>query len=79
MSALSSHAHGRYLCSTIQCFCLFATHFHELTALEKQLPGVVNLHVSAVPTQNELTLLYKGTLARARHYFAATQLERQLQ
>jgi DNA mismatch repair protein MSH2 len=29
------------------CLCLFATHFHEMTAMEKELPNVKNLYVSA--------------------------------
>lgn len=37
--------------------CIFATHFHELTALE--VPGVMNVHVSAHVENGELTLLYK--------------------
>lgn len=43
--------------------CLFATHFHELTALEQDTHenGVQNLHVMAEadPASNKLTMLYK--------------------
>lgn len=38
---------AQYLASRINPFCLFATHFYELTALEKQETNVVNKHVSA--------------------------------
>lgn len=45
------------------CFTLFATHFHEITALESEIAGVCNLHVQACLTGSEasktLTLLYK--------------------
>lgn len=44
------------------CLCLFATHFHELTALEEaEGKGVQNLHVMAEadPRVNKLTMLYK--------------------
>ncbi|OQR73308.1 DNA mismatch repair protein Msh2-like [Tropilaelaps mercedesae] len=39
--------------------CIFATHFHELTALEARVPGTVNVHVSAHVEDGALTLLYK--------------------
>jgi DNA mismatch repair protein MSH2 len=51
----------RHLVKKIQCFTLFATHFHELTALSEEIKTVYNSHVSAITNgeDNTLTLLYK--------------------
>jgi DNA mismatch repair protein MSH2 len=49
----------RHLAKQVRAFCLFATHFHELTALADALPNVANLHVMAVTTQDRIALLYK--------------------
>lgn len=38
---------------------LFSTHYHELTALEKMLPRVKNVHVSAMEQQGTVVFLHK--------------------
>lgn len=43
----------------IGSFCLFATHFHELTEMDKQFPFVMNLHVEAEISNDELLLLHR--------------------
>ena len=42
---------SEYLVTKVDCMCLFATHFHELTALAAQHASVVNKHVSAYVTK----------------------------
>jgi DNA mismatch repair protein MSH2 len=38
-----------HIVGEIDCFCVFATHFHELTALAEKYPSkVTNQHVGAV-------------------------------
>lgn len=52
---------SKHIATKIKCLCLFATHFYELTALEKDVRSVRNVHVSAFtePSSNKLTFLYE--------------------
>ncbi|EED80646.1 predicted protein [Postia placenta Mad-698-R] len=57
---------SEHVASEIHAFCLFATHFHELTALDQEIPHVKNLHVVAHVSKSDdsarerdITLLYK--------------------
>ncbi|MEE9603110.1 MAG: DNA mismatch repair protein MutS [Thermoguttaceae bacterium] len=48
-----------YLHDHIGCRTLFATHYHELTDLERSLSGVKNLNVSVREWQDEVVFLHK--------------------
>lgn len=43
----------------LQCRTLFATHYHELTALEETLPHVRNYHMAATEHEGRVVFLYE--------------------
>lgn len=50
----------RYIATEIRSFCLFATHFHELTTLAEKIAHVDNLHAAVhIGQDSDVTLLYK--------------------
>ena len=48
---------------------LFATHYHELTAIEKQIPGVVNYSFSVQEQGDDVLFLRKLTKGRAERSY----------
>ena len=58
--AVVEHIHQR-----IRARTLFATHYHELTELADQLPGVANLHVSVKEAGDQVIFLRKVEPGRA--------------
>ena len=48
-----------YIHDKIKAKTLFSTHYHELTALEKDLKRLKNVHVSAVEENGTITFLHK--------------------
>ena len=54
-----ARASSEYIVQKIGCISVFATHFHELTALEEQERSVKNCHVTATKGPEGLTFLYE--------------------
>ncbi len=55
-----ARAVAEYTCSKrLGAKTLFATHYHELTALEEELEGVVNYHIAAKKHGDSITFLRK--------------------
>ena len=54
-----ANAIAEYIATNIKAVTLFATHFHEITVLDKKLPNISNHHVKAHISDQQLTLLYK--------------------
>lgn len=50
---------AEHLATEVNCFSLFATHFHKITKLADECPTVGNLHVSAVCSSDAITPLYQ--------------------
>lgn len=48
-----------YIHHHVHAKTLFSTHYHELTALEKELSHLTNVHVGAVEEDGELVFLHK--------------------
>lgn len=54
-----------YLYHKVQARCLFATHYHELTALAEHMPGLVAYHAASKETPEGVLLLHKIVQGKA--------------
>lgn len=54
-----ARAISEYIVQRIGCFSVFATHFHELTAMEEEEREVKNYHVTAQKAREGLTFMYE--------------------
>ena len=50
---------GVYLAEQVQAFCLFATHYFELTTLPEKLDNVVNVHLDASEYNDSIVFLHR--------------------
>lgn len=48
-----------YVNKHIKCKTLFSTHYHELTSLEREIPSIKNIHVTAHEENGTITFLHK--------------------
>jgi DNA mismatch repair protein MutS len=58
-----------YLCNNVRCFCLFATHYHELTVLEGAVPGVINYYAASKQQEMGILFLHKIVKGAAQGSF----------
>ena len=54
-----ARAVAEYTANKISCKTMFATHYHELTALEDELPGAVNYNIAAKKKGEDIIFLRK--------------------
>ncbi len=50
---------AHFLVEEIRALCLFSTHYFELTHLADLLPSVVNVHLSAIETEQKIVFLHR--------------------
>ena len=54
-----AYAIARHLAEATRCYCLFATHYFELTRLNAELPNLANVHLDAVEMRDKIVFLHK--------------------
>ena len=54
-----AYAIARHLAESTRCYCLFATHYFELTRLNAELPNLANVHLDAVEMKDKIVFLHK--------------------
>jgi DNA mismatch repair protein MutS len=54
-----AYAIARHLAETTRCYCLFATHYFELTRLNAELANLANVHLDAVEMKDKIIFLHK--------------------
>ncbi len=54
-----AHAVVEYLYTVVQARCLFATHYHELTQLQQEFPGIASYYAASKKTEQGIVFLYK--------------------
>lgn len=64
-----SYAILYHISTEINCFCLFATHFFELTAMENLLKNLKNYYMSYAVLNGELLMEYKILPGKANNSF----------
>jgi DNA mismatch repair protein MSH2 len=50
---------AEHIALDLKPYCLFATHFHEMTLMEEEIPCVKNYYVSCITLDQKITMQYK--------------------
>lgn len=53
-----AYAIAKYLIKVNRCFCLFATHYLELSKLPEEIKQIANVHLTAIEQNGNLSFLY---------------------